>query len=704
MKVKLSKLREILSAKDNDLTTDSGRSNERLRRIALAAIAAMINRAVTVLSSLLTVPITLKYLGTEQFGLWMTLTGFVAFLAFSDMGLGIGLQNSLTECHGKDDKKTPSQLITTTLVLLTVICVFICLFAWLGLPHLPLNDLIKVTSSEAIKNLLPTTQAVMIVFGLSLPLGIIQRILDAYQEGLLSNTLQAIGRILAFISIFVCIGLHYSLPIMAALYMGLPFLFLTVSSLFIFWKRPWLRPSIFSFKITLARKISGIGGYALLAQLGASIMSSGPLLMLSNQFGAEAIVPFAITQRLLGVVGMVLSLALAPLWPAFGEAKSRGDLEWIKLTFRRSIKITVWIAVPAFIAIALLGLPIIQLWTANEQTLPDWSLLMACNVWMLFLAFNRLYAMLLNGLGYFRGQAIYGVILPMLALLAGAYVSTNYNLTFATWSIVFAGEVARSLFMAIDAKRALIKLNNVDVKRKSNMQQKILLLILTPIGLVFGSIYHLMEIAKKGSKFIYLNVKYPNVKISWGANIIGNSTIEENITILKNTMIANSSVGKFTYFAESCIFQNCEIGRYCSIAPNVLAGLGRHPLAKNVSTSLAFYRASAVIKTYVKENLFNEEYLPISIGNDVWIGTRAIIMDGVTIGDGAVIAAGALVTKNVAPYAIVAGVPAKLLRKRYTQDSIDRLLILKWWERDELWIKRNIQLFNNIDKFIEYAE
>jgi O-antigen/teichoic acid export membrane protein len=461
VKTKISKLYTILTSKNNDLETDKGRSHERIRRIGLTAVAATVNRAVTVLSSLLTVPITLKYLGVEQFGLWMTLTGFVAFLAFSDLGLGIGLQNSLTECHGKDDKITPSQLITTALALLTLIGIALCLVAWFAMPQLPLNDLLNVTTEEAVKNLLPTAQAVIIVFGLSLPLGIIQRILDAYQEGFLSNVLQTIGRVLAFVSIFVCIHLHYPLPIMAALYMGLPFLFLALSSLFIFWKRPWLRPNIWSFKVKMVRKISGIGAYALLAQLGASIMSTGPLLLLSSQFGAGAIVPFAITQRLLGVLGMVISLALGPLWPAYGEAKVRGDINWIKLTFKRSIKVTLWIALPAFIAISVLGLPIIELWTSNEKSIPTWSLLMACNVWMLFLSVIRLYSMLLNGLGYFKGQAIYGVILPILALIAGYYLSKDFGLTSVIWSIVLSGEVVRSLFMTVDAKRALTKLDRL---------------------------------------------------------------------------------------------------------------------------------------------------------------------------------------------------------------------------------------------------
>ena len=89
------------------------------------------------------------------------------------------------------------------------------------------------------------------------------------------------------------------------------------------------------------------------------------------------------------------------------------------------------------------------------------------------------------------------------------------------------------------------------------------------------------------------------------------------------------------------------------------------------------------------------------IGNDVWIGLNATILDGVTIGDGAIVAAGAVVTKDVPPYAVVAGVPAKIIKYRFTESQIDFLLKFRWWEKDRKWIQQNYKRFQDIESFIE---
>ena len=91
----------------------------------------------------------------------------------------------------------------------------------------------------------------------------------------------------------------------------------------------------------------------------------------------------------------------------------------------------------------------------------------------------------------------------------------------------------------------------------------------------------------------------------------------------------------------------------------------------------------------------------VSIGNDVWIGANAILLDGISVGDGAIIAAGAVVAKNVAPYSIVGGVPASLIKKRFSDDMIKRLIDFRWWDKDTSWLKKNHQYFNEPDAFFE---
>ena len=130
----------------------------------------------------------------------------------------------------------------------------------------------------------------------------------------------------------------------------------------------------------------------------------------------------------------------------------------------------------------------------------------------------------------------------------------------------------------------------------------------------------------------------------------------------------------------------------------------RHPVDGFASTHPAFY-SSATIASFVKKDKYeeyeqNDDGLSLVVGNDVWVGSNVLIKAGVHIGDGAVIAMGAVVTKDVPDYAIVGGVPAKILRYRFTVNQRTELLKLNWWDKDISWIKENAEIFDNVENLI----
>jgi chloramphenicol O-acetyltransferase type B len=164
----------------------------------------------------------------------------------------------------------------------------------------------------------------------------------------------------------------------------------------------------------------------------------------------------------------------------------------------------------------------------------------------------------------------------------------------------------------------------------------------------------------------------------WLAYFDSKTELCGNNRLGKGTNINVSKVGRHTYIAYARITR-AQIGSFCSIGPEVIiGGLGSHP-TKFVSTHPVFYSTLCQSgTTFTTQNLFDEQKSVI-VGNDVWIGARALILDGVTIGDGAVIAAGAIVTKDIPPYAIVGGVPAKIIRYRFSENVIFTLLEWEWW-------------------------
>lgn len=174
-------------------------------------------------------------------------------------------------------------------------------------------------------------------------------------------------------------------------------------------------------------------------------------------------------------------------------------------------------------------------------------------------------------------------------------------------------------------------------------------------------------------------------------------------TFYNNIEISNSIIDDFVYVADDTKISRATIGKFCSIGPNVRIGLGLHP-TNLISTFPAFYSTRRQCQITFTDTNFYNEIGAVKIGNDVWIGCNSLIMDNITIGDGAIIAAGSVVTRNVEPYSVVGGVPARLIKKRFSDHEIKTLMEFRWWDREIEWIKSNMILFHDPVKFFHLID
>lgn len=178
---------------------------------------------------------------------------------------------------------------------------------------------------------------------------------------------------------------------------------------------------------------------------------------------------------------------------------------------------------------------------------------------------------------------------------------------------------------------------------------------------------------------------------------------EGNNRICRGTYISRSYVGFGSYMGNNCNIISTQIGKYSCIGPYVRTTSGKHPI-NFVSMHPAFYSTSGQAGfTFASSQKYNEntdrKYHTI-IGNDVWIGDSSLLLEGVHIGNGAIVAAGAVVTKDIPPYSVVAGVPARIIKYRFTEKQIKALEVSRWWENDVEWLKKHIDEFEDIEQFL----
>lgn len=202
------------------------------------------------------------------------------------------------------------------------------------------------------------------------------------------------------------------------------------------------------------------------------------------------------------------------------------------------------------------------------------------------------------------------------------------------------------------------------------------------------------------SKILEYKNKDKNLKIGYMSSVVNCSFSVYN-TIYDNVDLDEVDLGDFTYIAGNTKILKTNIGKFSSIGPSCKIGLGKHPSDTFVSTHPMFFSPLKQTQMTFADKDYFSEFENITIGNDVWIGANVIVLDGVTIADGVIIAAGSVVTKDIPPYAISGGVPAKVIKYRFKEKDISKLIELKWWDMDAEYLKANFKRFHNIEDFLE---
>lgn len=436
----------------DDITT------KRNSRLLFSIVTSVLAKFISIGSALITIPITLNYLGVESFGVWMVISGMVGFIGFTDLGIGMGLQNALSKAYGQNDRVSPKFYIANTYALISVLVVLFVLLLLLIFSVLPVEKLFKIENENLLLDAVTALKYTMIAFLLGMPIALIQRVLAGLQKTYIANNVLLAGSVLSLVSILSAVHFDLGLVGLAVLFVLSPTVTLLIYSLYFFHKNKELKPKFNNISKGYFKPIVSAGAWTVFVQIIYTVKMNVPIMIISSSLGLLAVSEYSVTQKLTGLAATMIGMALQPLWVVYGEAYHRGDKKWVEATLKKSLKLVLLLTVSAAIAFQVLGQPLITFWLGGD-VIPSQMLILGFSLWMIASSINICFAMLLNGTSNFKNQGIFSFVFVGMSLALMTTLAGTINLVGMVFIMFLIAEFACIPMYYFESKRVIKEMN-----------------------------------------------------------------------------------------------------------------------------------------------------------------------------------------------------------------------------------------------------
>ena len=420
-----------------DTSTPEGRAKERYRRAALTTLVSYGARGVTLVTTLVSVPLTLSYLGIERYGMWMTISSIIAMLSFTDFGIGNGLLNSIAETNGQGDTRQAERYVSSALAMLGFIALGVGLLFAIVYQFTPWARVFNVTSPVAVSEAGLATAVFAACFLLNMPLSVPQQVRVGYQEGYVNGLFIGVGNLFGLALVLVAISAHASLPVLVLAMAGSPLLMSLVNAAFLARSRPHLVPRLALVDRRSSNALMRTGMLFFVLQLAVVVGYTSNAIVAAQVIGPGAVSEYTVATKLFLIPTTLISLALVPLWPAYREALTRGDGRWVRSTFLRSLKLVFMIGLPFLALLVAVSGPLIRVWV-GDAVHPSASLILGVGVWMVLGGIGNAFAMLLNGAQVMRFQVIVASTMAIANVVLSILLTQRIGVAGVVWGSVIA--------------------------------------------------------------------------------------------------------------------------------------------------------------------------------------------------------------------------------------------------------------------------
>jgi O-antigen/teichoic acid export membrane protein len=442
-----------------DISSEAGRASARHRAIALTSVASAFARCVSIATTLISLPLTLHYLGSERFGMWATLSAFSMLLSFTDLGIGNSVLTAVAQSAGRSEKSELRRVVSSAYVAMSLIAVTMLAVLAIAYPFISWDRLFNVSTPIAKSEAGPAAAAFFVILALTGPLALVGRIQLGLQEGFRSSLWQSAANVAALVALVAATQSQASLPWLVLAIAGTPVFVALINSIdFFMFRRPDIRPRLSVIDGTTMRRLSSDGGLFLVLQGCAAVMFQANPIIIAQVLDAKAVAAFAVPDRLFGVIGAVLAIVLTPLWPAYGDAVARGDFEWAKRTLRRSIILSICTASMFAIILLLAGQSLIHVWVGSSVTVP-FALIAGLAVWKVMEAAGNAVAMFLNGVNQLGVQVASAILATAASIVLKVWLTRIVGIAGIPLGMIFAYGIFSLPFLSMCASHALRRLS-----------------------------------------------------------------------------------------------------------------------------------------------------------------------------------------------------------------------------------------------------
>src|SRR6266436_1005058 len=351
-------------------SADPGR--ERYRRAGMTASTSYIAKGLTLLMGFVSVPLTVHYLGAERYGVWLTISSLLLWVALTDFGLaGNALVNVLSEAVGNDDRESARHYAASAFWALVTIALVIGVVFTVAFHSIPWRAVFRVSDATSTQELESTCALVLTLFVINLPLSLLRSLYNAHQDGYLANIWGIAYGVVSLLGLIVVTRFHGGLPQLVVALSGIPALVLLASAYHAFVRRyPWLAPAPSAVRWTCIRRLLKLGGKYMIMQLASLGIYQSQAMIITQMLGPSKVVIFVVTAKVITLPVELAYMGTAPFMSAFGEAKARRDWNWIKGAYKNATFGSVALGMPLAAALALVAKPLILIW-AGPSAVPD---------------------------------------------------------------------------------------------------------------------------------------------------------------------------------------------------------------------------------------------------------------------------------------------------------------------------------------------